>query len=77
MPRISTGEKRVRLNLEISESVRDRIEGLREESGAESLTEVIRKALSAYEFLIKHKKNKGKIILIDQNNKEKELEILV
>ena len=45
-----------RLNLAISQSVRDRIEALQVEIGAESMTEVIRRAIDAFELIIKEQK---------------------
>ena len=42
----------VRLNLEVSPMVRGRLERLKDDTEAESLTEVVRRALAVYETLI-------------------------
>ncbi len=51
VPRLKRDES-VRINLEVSPLVRERIERLKEKTEAESLTEVIRRALAVYETLL-------------------------
>lgn len=51
MPRTKRPES-VRLNLEVNPAVRDRLERLKDNTEAESLTEVIRRALAVYETLV-------------------------
>lgn len=77
MPKVDDGGTRVRLNLEVSQAVRDRLESLRDASGATSLTEVIRSALSAYALLLAHKEKGGKIVLVSQDGREVEVELLL
>lgn len=57
-------EKNTRLNLAIPESVRQRIEALQEATEAQSLTEVIRRALAVYEFLVKEKADGARVVSV-------------
>ena len=52
MSRPSNGEKRVRLNLEFPERMRERLEVLRGITEADSVTEVIRRSVILYEFVL-------------------------
>ncbi len=63
MPRRSTNRKMTRLNLAVSEDVRDRIETLRDETDAESVTEVIRRALAVYDKLISKSQQGGEVFI--------------
>ena len=72
MPRSANTEAKVRLNLELPERVRERLERVRVMSEADSLTEVIRRALSIYDTLLTTSKEGGKIIL-QVDGKEREL----
>lgn len=52
------------LNLRLPETVIERLEELKDLSEADSLSEVVRRALSTYELLLNHsKKENGKTIL--------------
>jgi hypothetical protein len=66
----------VRLNLELSETLYNRLIELQTLSDADSMTEVIRKALSVYDLLLEARKAKDKIIIRSSNEKEKELVIV-
>jgi hypothetical protein len=61
MPRIPKNVATTRLNLELSQAVRDRIEELRDQTGADSMTEVIRNALAVYEFLHRQVRRGGSV----------------
>lgn len=63
----------VRLNLEISPQVRDRIERLRASTEAESLTEVIRRALAIYERLIELSESEHDIVIRGKDGDEQTL----
>jgi len=65
MPKKGSRKPTTRLNLEIPQTLRDRIERLRDLSEAESMTEVIRRALATYEALLDHKQQHGQLRLID------------
>lgn len=72
MPRLKRPEA-VRLNLEVAPAVRERLEKLRESTGAESLTEVIRRSLAVYEILIELGGTKAEIIIRDKAGAERPL----
>jgi hypothetical protein len=69
MPRIPTAKK-VRLNLELSEDVRKRLEALRGRTEADSLAEVIRRALAVYDFLWTERKRGGKLVVRGSDDTE-------
>lgn len=75
MPRLKRDES-VRINLEVAPAVRDRIERLREASEAESLTEVIRRALAVYEKLIELSEKRGEIIIRTSKGEEMPLVLI-
>jgi hypothetical protein len=51
MPRLPKDNPTSRLNLEMSEETRRRLELLRKATNSDSLAEVVRKALKVYDFL--------------------------
>ena len=65
MPRTPNKLKGGRLNLEIGIEVRERMEELKNETVARSLTDVVSRALAVYEFLWTEKKKGGKILVQD------------
>ena len=74
MPRPASKEAKVRLNLELPERVRERLERVREMSEADSLTEVIRRALTVYDALLTTTREEGaKVMLRNADGTEKEL----
>ena len=75
MPRLTRNRSINRLNLQMSDNVRKRLEKLRDEIDADSLAEVIRKSLATYEFLFAQKKKGGKVI-IKSSGEEKEVILL-
>ena len=76
MPRLRR-EPKVRLNLDIPEAVRERLDRLRELSEADTLTEVIRRALAAYEVLLTNSHAHGsRIIIRDPDGTETELRLI-
>jgi hypothetical protein len=75
MARPARSEPTKRLNLEMAETVRLRLENLREHTEADSLTEVVRRALLVYEFLWAEKL-KGSNVVIRNSTGDKELIIL-
>jgi hypothetical protein len=64
-----------RLNLEMSEESRKKLESLRKETSADSLAEVIRRALAVYDFLWREKTSGGKL-LVKGPKGERELVLL-
>ncbi len=58
-----TKDHRVRLNLTVTPRVRERLEKIQSESEAETLTEVVRRALAVYEDLLSVRRAGGRIII--------------
>jgi len=74
MPRSPNTELKIRLNLELPIQVRERLEEIRVLSEAESVTEVIRRALSIYDLLLNMTvKEHGKVIIRSIDGTEREL----
>jgi hypothetical protein len=64
-----------RLNLEMSERLRSVLENLREQTDAESLADVVRKALAVYDFLWQEKASGGRLVIKGKDG-ERELVLL-
>ena len=76
MPRIARKHERVRLNLDMPKPVRESLESLRDETHADSLSEVVRRALAVYEFLHKEKQEGATLLLRSEDGTERQLELL-
>jgi hypothetical protein len=75
MPRIPKGTPTSRLNLEMSEKVRQRLEALREKTDADSLAEVVRRALTVYDLLC-CERARGAQLIVRGPEGEKELVLI-
>lgn len=75
MNRIRNGESVTRLHLELSSSTRQRLEKLKTTTQADSLAEVLRRALIIYEFLWLERSNGSRIVVKDSAS-EKEVVLL-
>lgn len=73
MGRTNYGRKRVRMNLEPLEETRDKIVELVLRTGADSLTEVIRRAVDVYGKLTE---SKCRIMLVAEDGAEREVLLL-
>lgn len=60
--------KTTRINIEIPVATRKLLESLKERTGASSMTEVIRQAVSRFEVVVTAKENDSKIISIDKKS---------
>ena len=67
MPRPKHSGKTRRLNLMITEEADDRLQRLKEQSEALSMTEVIVRALAAYEVLLDARDDRANIIIRDDD----------
>jgi hypothetical protein len=76
MPRPKKEEPTARLNLELSETVLNRLKGLQKRSEADSMTEVIRRALAVYDLLLAARESDHKTIIRTPDGTEKELVII-
>ena len=73
----SAAPKRARLHLEVPDRVRERIEHLRELSDADSITDVIRRALAVYDAVLTASREEGRTVIIrDRDGTERELLIV-
>ena len=62
-----------RLALKIHPRLKRRLEKLQEETMAESISQVIRRALAVYDALLTHEKSGGQILVRDNNGIEREI----
>lgn len=76
MARPAKNKETSRLNLEVSLSVRERLDQLRDLSDADSLTEVIRSALAVYEVVLQEVKRGGEVILCSPDGVQRKLVIV-
>lgn len=68
---------RTRINLEVPDRVRERIEHLRELTEADGITDVIRRALAVYDAVLTASREEGrKVIIRDKDGTERELLIV-
>lgn len=69
--------KKIRLNLDLTATVKDQLDKLQIRTEASSLTEVIRRALAVYDLMIEQEEMNGKIFLEDKNGERERLRIIV
>lgn len=70
------GPDMTRLNLEIPDEVKQRLETLRDQSNATSLTEIIRRGLSLYDMLFTLQRKGGALIVRRPDGTEEKLLLL-
>jgi ribbon-helix-helix CopG family protein len=70
------GEPRVRLNLDLTVSVRKQLEQLKDRTGAESLSEVLRRALELYDRMDGQVRDGWKVMLVGPGGEQREVVIL-
>ena len=75
MPRPPRNVETERLNLVVSKAVRERLKGLQKATDADSMTQVIKKALAVYDFLWQEK-SKGARLMVKSEDGERELVLL-
>ncbi len=73
MARLKSRIKKVRLVLEISPKIREKLDLIISRIEANSMSDVFRRALAIYEVIIEHHLSGGKIILKTKEGSEKEL----
>jgi hypothetical protein len=66
-------KNKVRINLAVSDELKQRIDDLIEESDAENVTQLIKYALILYEKVIKNSKNGGSLEIIDSEGNRREI----
>jgi hypothetical protein len=75
-PDFTKDRETVRINLEVTPSVRDQIKALRVKSDASSLAEVFRRSLAVYEMVIDLQKQGGKFILESREGERETIRIM-
>lgn len=73
MARPKRERRTCRLNLELDEEIRSRLDEMQEETKADSLTEVIRRALSLLDMALKERREGGEVIFRGRDGKERTL----
>jgi hypothetical protein len=63
MPRLKHTEPRRRLTIELPVTVRQTLEELRDKVGADTMSEVVRRALLLYDHVLQAKKAGSKLII--------------
>lgn len=76
MPRIARKQSKVRMNLDMPEPVKKRLEDLRNETYADSLSEVIRRALALYDLVWTEKQQGSTTIIRCKDGTEKQIQLL-
>ncbi len=71
MARPAGKRDKTRLNLEVTRPVRERLERLRDLSDADSMTEVIRRAVAVYEVLLDHREKGFETVIRNQDGAER------
>ncbi|MFO1078014.1 MAG: hypothetical protein U1E73_09870 [Planctomycetota bacterium] len=67
--------ERIRIHLAVTPRVKDRLDDLLRKTEAESITEVVRRALSIYDDLVNTALAGGKILLEDKKGDQREVQI--
>jgi hypothetical protein len=76
MARTPTKDQKARLTLDLLQPVRDRLEDLRRQTQADTLTEVIRRALAVYDFLWTEKAKGSRLVVKDPKGQERDVVLL-
>lgn len=76
MGRTAKARPTSRLTLDLAEPVRQRLDTLRNRTDADSLVEVVRRALAVYEFLWGEKAGGARLVVKREDGKEREVVLL-
>lgn len=69
-------DKKIRLNLTMNTQVKLKLEELQKKTQADSMSEVIRRALALYDLIWTEKNNECATIIRCKDGKEREVELL-
>lgn len=64
------GPEKERLNLDLHPAVKEQLVQLRERSGADSMSEVVRRALALYDLLLTETKDRGSKLYVQPKEGE-------
>lgn len=73
---MATNSETVRLNLRITPDVKARLEELKDETNSANLAEVVRRALTLYDAMYSENKEGSKVILRDQEGRDREVMLI-
>ena len=76
MARPPRKREKIRLNLELTPKVRKQIKDLQELSEADTMVEVIRRALAVYDLMLNHYSKNGSAILEYEDGTKERLRII-
>ena len=76
MPRPQRSSKKVRLNLDMPPAVKERLEILRDSTHADSMSEVVRRALAVYEFVARESERGCQVYSRDEKGDETRIELI-
>ena len=76
MPRIRKRFKTNRLTLELPEPIRNRLEEMRDETMADTLSEVVRRALQLFDFVTTCSQQGAHVLVRNEKGQETDLLIL-
>ena len=76
MARVARTEPRHRMYIDLPEAVCQQVEELRKQVHADTLSEVMRRALALYELMIAERAKGFETVLRDNSGKEKQLQFM-
>lgn len=76
MPRPSRKQPKIRLNLDMPAEIKSQLEELRDLTHADSMSEVIRRALAVYDFLLSERANGTTTVLRHGDGTETQLQLM-
>jgi hypothetical protein len=75
-PSVVSGTKKSRLSLDLDEKSKAHLEALCRDSGASTMTEVIKRSLALYELVQEHRRTGGALVFRHADGTEERLVIL-
>ena len=76
MPRRANPNEKVRMTLELTKPIREQLERMQRESQADSLAEVIRRALAVYDLMLEVNREGAKVIATYKDGSKERLRVL-
>ncbi len=76
MAKPASKKKKIRMNLDITEEVHQRLQLLCADTSADSRSEVIRRSIALYDFVVREKQSGSTVLIETADGKQKRLEFL-
>ena len=73
---ISKTKRKIRLNLQFTEAIKENITDLQNRTQSPTLTDVFRKALALYDLIVTHTKSGGDVIFRHKDGREETVRFL-